>query len=304
MSIQRQDSYDRFTVLSTASIEDPRLSFKAVGLLTYLLSRPDEWTVHHLQLASSHADGAASVLAGLKELEDCGYLERTKTRGEHGRLTTSTVVYDQPRPSVDSPNSGLPDSENLNPVRPALIPIHRMAVIRTRKTDAVVNTDLANTKNQTSVELTPPLFDAKPDDLAEKRAEKERGMVERIFAAWVKSTGREKCQLDAKRRKLITQALAGYPPEDVVAAVRGWEAFPHNRGENERKTVYNDLSLLLRDAEHIERFRDGHRGRRKAQPPSGSVIHGGVEYRTGSDPSWSAQTFPGGKRMLPDGSIE
>jgi hypothetical protein len=31
---------------------------------------------------------------------------------------------------------------------------------------------------------------------------------------------------------------------------------PFNRGENDRRTVYNDLGLLLRDAEHIEKFRD------------------------------------------------
>ena len=49
-------------------------------------------------------------------------------------------------------------------------------------------------------------------------------------------------------------------PEDVIAAVRGWRRSPFHAGQNESSTVYNDLVLCLRDAKHIEQFRDLERG--------------------------------------------
>lgn len=82
--------------------------------------------------------------------------------------------------------------------------------------------------------------------------------VRLVFDAWVTATGRDaaRTKLTDKRRRLIRKALADYSLEDLVAAVRGWKHSPHHRGENDRDTVYNDLELLLRDAQHIEKFRD------------------------------------------------
>ena len=81
--------------------------------------------------------------------------------------------------------------------------------------------------------------------------------VSAIFSAWIEATGRtDRTVLSPKRRRLIRGALADYPPEDVLDAVRGWRNSPHHCGDNERGTTYNAIELLLRDAEHIEKFRD------------------------------------------------
>lgn len=80
--------------------------------------------------------------------------------------------------------------------------------------------------------------------------------VEVVFDAWRESTGKHKAKLDPKRRRLIGTRLKDYPVEDLVDAVQGWKLSPHHRGENDRHTVYNNLDLLLRDAERIEHFRD------------------------------------------------
>jgi hypothetical protein len=84
--------------------------------------------------------------------------------------------------------------------------------------------------------------------------------IERVFETWKTSTGKHKARLDNRRRAKIIAALKAYQLEDVLAAIQGWKRSPHHRGENERHTVYNDLELLLRDAAHIERFRDLHNG--------------------------------------------
>lgn len=87
----------------------------------------------------------------------------------------------------------------------------------------------------------------------------KRSALATVFGAWQEATGKHRAALDGKRTRLINAALKSYPLEDIVDAVQGWQHVPHNRGENDRQTVYNDLELLLRDAQHIERFRDAQR---------------------------------------------
>lgn len=93
--------------------------------------------------------------------------------------------------------------------------------------------------------------------------------VATVFEAWLTSTGRSnRTILDTKRRRLIDRALEQYPLADVLDAVSGWRRSPHHRGENSTATVYNDLELLLRDAAHIEKFRDLERN-----PPGRPVLN-------------------------------
>ena len=79
-----------------------------------------------------------------------------------------------------------------------------------------------------------------------------------VFEAWLESTGKskERTRLDERRRRIIRKALELYPVADLVEAVTGWRYSAFHRGENDHGKVYNDLGLLLRDADHIERFRD------------------------------------------------
>jgi hypothetical protein len=75
--------------------------------------------------------------------------------------------------------------------------------------------------------------------------------VQRVFDTWIESTGRTgRTRLDGKRRKAIQRALSDYPVPDVLDAVRGWvnDSWPE-------RVRFNDLTQLLRDAEHIEKFR-------------------------------------------------
>lgn len=96
-----------------------------------------------------------------------------------------------------------------------------------------------------------------------------------VFDAWKASTKKTAAtKLDKDRTRRITAALKDYPLEDLLDAVRGWEHSAHHRGDNATGTVYNDLGLLLRDAAHIEKFRDLARG------PRESTRRGRVQPRT------------------------
>jgi hypothetical protein len=81
--------------------------------------------------------------------------------------------------------------------------------------------------------------------------------VELVFQSWVAVTDRSgRTRLDDKRRRAITRALTDYPVAEVLEAVAGWENSPFHRGQNDQGKVYDEISLILRDAGQIEKFRD------------------------------------------------
>ena len=64
-----------------------------------------------------------------------------------------------------------------------------------------------------------------------------------------------RARLDDKRRRVIRKALkAGYTAEDLEEAIHGCAATPHNMGHNDRGQRYDELGLILRDGDHIDRF--------------------------------------------------
>ena len=95
--IIRVEKNRNFTVINNTALHDERLSWKALGLLIYLLSKPDDWRTSSEQLTQVHSDGRDTVRSGLKELETLGYLQRTRTRGVGGRWVHETVIYETPR---------------------------------------------------------------------------------------------------------------------------------------------------------------------------------------------------------------
>lgn len=89
---------NNFVMLDKTFLEDDRLSFKAKGILAYLLSKPDNWKVIVGNLVKYSKDGKSAVYAGLKELKECGYYVKTPIRSEDGRRISrwESTVYEMP----------------------------------------------------------------------------------------------------------------------------------------------------------------------------------------------------------------
>lgn len=104
----------RFTVLSNDLLRDSRLSFRARGLLAFVLSMPDNYRVSSHTLARGAPEGRHAILTALEELRSLGYATTITRRSDDGRITTVTVVYDTSHPSgqrtpdLDSENVGNP----------------------------------------------------------------------------------------------------------------------------------------------------------------------------------------------------
>lgn len=102
---------NNFTVMSNRHFQDTRLSLKAKGLLSLMLSLPEGWDYSVQGLMKLSKDGKDSVMSGINELEDNEYLIRTQTKDESGRFTGyDYTVFEHP--FSDNPSTGKPLEEN------------------------------------------------------------------------------------------------------------------------------------------------------------------------------------------------
>ena len=119
--IVRSKRSESFTIISNAVLANDNISFRAKGVLVYLLGKPDDWQVSERHLATVGNDGVTAIRAALKELELAGYIQRRRKQGPNGRFEWESVVFDEPQPmqlaalEPDEPgDSDEPCSENLS----------------------------------------------------------------------------------------------------------------------------------------------------------------------------------------------
>ena len=82
--IIRVERTKNFTVMSNHHFKNKKLSLKAKGLLSLMLSLPDDWNYSMKGLATLSKDGIDSVRTAMKELENQGYVEKDRSRNEAG----------------------------------------------------------------------------------------------------------------------------------------------------------------------------------------------------------------------------
>jgi hypothetical protein len=91
-----------FVQIDKQLVNDNRLSWKAKGIMLYLLSKPDNWNVYELDIANNSADKLCSVRSGIKELIQLGYITRTKQRDSKKKFAGYLYnVYEQPTKPVN-----------------------------------------------------------------------------------------------------------------------------------------------------------------------------------------------------------
>ena len=111
MAVFRIEKTRDYTVMSNHHLKDRTLTLKSKGLLSMMLSLPDEWNYTTRGLAAICREGVDSIGAALKELENHGYIRRTQLRDEKGKITdTEYVIYEMPQcEPPSSPGTPLPD---------------------------------------------------------------------------------------------------------------------------------------------------------------------------------------------------
>lgn len=201
----RNPNRDKFTVVDNYALRDENLSLKARGLLVTMLSLPDSWQFSENGLCSIFKkDGQSSIRSGLKELEEAGYLVRTRTRDSLGRVSSvDWTIYDYPH------------VENHNVVKPSL---DLQPQLNTNQS----KTKESNTEREKRKRFTPPTV----EEVRAYCQERQNGIDPDAFVDYYTANGW------AQGR--------GKPIKDWRAAVRTWEARDKQTAPVQRPVLTDD----------------------------------------------------------------
>ena len=116
MAVFRIERTRDYTVMSNHHLRNGKLSLKAKGLLSMMLSLPEDWNYTTRGLAAICKEGVDAISGALRELETAGYIVRHQLRDRQGRISdTEYVIYEQPQPKnpdTPQPDMASPDTEN------------------------------------------------------------------------------------------------------------------------------------------------------------------------------------------------
>lgn len=160
MAVFRIEKTRDYTVMSNHHLRDKSLSLKAKGLLSLMLSLPEEWDYTTKGLARICKDGVDSICAGVRELEEHGYVIRQRVRNPNGQLgAIEYTILEQPRPPepekperenpvLDNPEQASPVLEEPEQGNPAQLNTNRSSKEKSKK-------DLSSTEGSNPVLSTP-----------------------------------------------------------------------------------------------------------------------------------------------------
>ena len=115
MSVFRVEKTKGYTVMSNHHLRNHALSLKAKGLLSQMLSLPEDWDYTLQGLAQINKESIDAIREAVRELERAGYIKRSRERDERGCLRgTVYTIYEQPHagPTSEEPAQALPTLEN------------------------------------------------------------------------------------------------------------------------------------------------------------------------------------------------
>ncbi len=122
MAVIRVNKTKDYTVMSNTHLRDRRLTLKAKGLLSVMLSLPDNWDYSVEGIVAICTESKTAVQSTLKELENTGYLNRSQIQDAHGRFDYVYDIFEQPQdkkpqtenPFTDNPCTGNQPQLNTN----------------------------------------------------------------------------------------------------------------------------------------------------------------------------------------------
>jgi hypothetical protein len=125
MAVMRVHKNANFTVMSNYHFREKEMSLKAKGLLSLMLSLPNDWDYSIAGLTTLSKDGKDSVMSALKELEAFGYLIRTRLIDERGRFAGYDYdIYEEPT----RPYSENPQTDNSQTEKPTQLNTNKQSI--------------------------------------------------------------------------------------------------------------------------------------------------------------------------------
>lgn len=189
-----------WVTLPNEAVNDASLSFRARGLLAWLLGRPPGWTFSAIRIAKgSPKEGREAVLTALQELEGAGYIRRLRLRASDGTIRTITEAAALPSllPALEPPESAQPAPVQPGPAQPA-----------PKSVPDAVKTDVVKPQETRAARAVPVTSWSGPDD---------------NLYQWAKEQGWTGSAVDFQTAAMRDWALSkGEKKVDWNAALRNW----------------------------------------------------------------------------------
>ena len=239
MAVFRVERNTGYTVMSNHHLRNKELTLKAKGLLSQMLSLPEDWDYTLAGLSYINREKIDAIREAVRELERAGYIQRSRERDEKGRLRgTDYIIYEQPPnldlPTLENPTLGNPTQEKPTLENPMQLnkDIQKTDLPKKEKS----NTDLSSTDSIPIHSLNPLPYDgeaATPPERKRKEATDAYSVYEEIikdnieYDHFVRYGQVDKDRLDeivsiiletvCSKRKTIRIAGDDYPAELVKA---------------------------------------------------------------------------------------
>ena len=215
MGIVRVHKTSNFTVMSNYHFRERKMGLKAKGLLSLMLSLPDDWNYSIAGLVTLSKDGKDSVMSALGELEKFGYLTRERVTDDKGRFAgVEYNIYEQPQPKKPIAEDLHEDNRNTGKTN-----AEKPRLLNTNLTNSLKELiiDLVNTKDLELLALYREYIDVRDNmnaPLTESGLEKLVERCERL------SKGNVKVQRLLLESAIINNWKNVYPPreEEIQAA--------------------------------------------------------------------------------------
>ena len=160
MAVFRIEKTRDYTVMSNHHLRNAGLSLKSKGLLSMMLSLPEDWNYTTRGLAKICKEGTDSIGSALKELERAGYIVRNRLRDSKGKIVdVEYVIYETPhppdtgQPCEDEPDTACPDTENPDMDNPCLE--NRPQLNKEKRNPEEQNTDSSSTEGSNPIQSSP-----------------------------------------------------------------------------------------------------------------------------------------------------
>ena len=234
MAVFRIEKTRDYTVMSNHHLRDTGLSLKSKGLLSMMLSLPEDWNYTTRGLAKICKEGTDSIGSALKELERAGYIVRNRLRDSKGKIVdVEYVIYETPHPPEpdgpceDEPDTEHPDTENPDMDTPGLE--NRPQLNKDKSNPDKSKKDLSSTEGSNpvqSIPQTPRSSDRKGRDRMREREGYRELILENIeYDCLIQNHRLDRDRLDelvelmvdtvCSNREMIRIAGDDYPAEVV-----------------------------------------------------------------------------------------
>ncbi len=221
MAVYRVEKTHDYTVMANHHLRDERLSLKAKGLLSMLLSLPDDWEISIRGLASIVTDGVGAVQTGINELIEAGYIVRRRQHANTGAFAGFEYIIHEVPPCTENPYTGKPYTEN--PAQSSKDKLSTIPPIVPHEGDG--NPSVSGAAADSSLYTREPLGGGNPSVSRAADTSPVRGGTEG-------ETGEAQSGEPPKRKRRATKSAPDYRPDTFA---RFWAAYP--RGEDKQGAI-------------------------------------------------------------------